>query len=149
MIDATDVKIVNHMLEKGSARSVEIAKALGVSGVTVHNRLKKLRRSGALNGTLPSINPKAFGYDIAAMVNVVVAGPEQEAISSKFARHKNVCALYDTSGHYDIIIVGKFRNSDDLNKFVDALRDTPGVKRTNTNMIFKAPRESVLPGALG
>ena len=149
MVDETDVKIINHILETGNARCVDIAKSLGVSGVTVHNRLSRLKKTGALKGMVPELNLKEFGYDITALIHVTVAGPEQENIFAKYATHKNICAIYDVSGQYDTLMIGKFRDTDELSHFVNSLKELPGVKRTNTSIVFRALRESVLPAALG
>lgn len=135
-IDKTDLKILNLMLEKPEVKYKDIAKALGLTIGTVHNRIKAMKASKVIQQIAPDIDTKKLGYDITALVNVLVKGGHLELIEKKYSKHKNVSAVYDVTGNYDMLIVGKFKHTADLNKFVKSLMAEDYVERTNTSLVL-------------
>ena len=49
---------------------LEIARQVGISGAAIHQRLRKLEKSGLIAGSKFVINPKVLGYTTMAFVGV-------------------------------------------------------------------------------
>ena len=79
-IDFTDRKILSALLSKGRSTFAELAAQVGLTAPTVHDRVKKLERSGVIEGYTANINPASLGYDITAMVRITT----DAGISSHF-----------------------------------------------------------------
>jgi len=148
-VDKTDLKILNLMLEKPEVKYKDLAKSLGLTIGTVHNRIKAMKANKVIQQIVPDIDTKKLGYDITALINVLVKGGHLEVIEKKYSKHRNVSAVYDVTGNYDMLIVGKFRNTDDLNKFVKGLMAEEYVERTNTSLVLNIVKGVSAPFPLG
>jgi len=147
-MDATDKKILNILLEGKSPKYKEIAKQLGITIGTVHNRIKAMESGGIILRTVPVVNTNKLGYDVVALINISIKGGHLEKLEQKFARHKNVCSVYDVTGDFDSLIIGKFKDTSELNAFVKKILAEEYVVRTNTSLILNAVKESVSPGMI-
>ncbi len=71
-IDEIDQKILNCLISNARMPFLEIARECGISGVTVHQRVKKLEVSGVITGSRLIINPKVLGYTVSAYVEMQI-----------------------------------------------------------------------------
>lgn len=144
-MDKTDIKILNTILEDGAQGYKRIAKKLGVTIGTVHNRLKRMEKEGIIEKLCAKIDSKKLGYDITVLINVTITGGHLEEIEGKYSRHKSVCAVYDVTGGFDMVIVAKFKNTSELNSFVKKLMAEKHVERTNTSLVLNIIKEETAP----
>ncbi|MDO8627671.1 MAG: Lrp/AsnC family transcriptional regulator, partial [Candidatus Diapherotrites archaeon] len=144
-MDKFDVKILNLLLEENNLKYKEIAKKLGTTIATVHNRIKKMEDEKVLLGFAPVIDSKKTGYDINALINVEIKGGHLEKLEKKYSKHKNICAVYDVTGNFDCVLVAKFKTTAEMNLFVKQLMSEEFVNRTNTSLILNTVKESSNP----
>jgi DNA-binding Lrp family transcriptional regulator len=52
-----------------------------------------------------------------------------------------VCAVYDITGSTDTVIIAKFKERNDLSKFVKGLASIPNVKNTITHVVLNTTKE--------
>jgi hypothetical protein len=57
------------------------------------------------------------------------------------ARMRPVCALCESTGVEDSIVISKFRRKDDLSSFTKAVLALPRVRRTNTHVVLNTCKE--------
>lgn len=69
-IDGIDKTILRALMKDARTPVLEIARAVGISGAAIHQRLRKLESSGLIAGSKFIINPKALGYTTMAFVGV-------------------------------------------------------------------------------
>ncbi|MBT8236062.1 MAG: AsnC family transcriptional regulator, partial [Bacteroidia bacterium] len=69
-IDGIDKKILRMLMEDARRPILEIARKIGISGAAIHQRLRKLERSGLIQGSKFIINPKIMGYTTMAYVGI-------------------------------------------------------------------------------
>ena len=69
-IDGIDKKILRKLMADARTPILEIARFVGISGAAIHQRLKKLERSGLISGSQCIINPKILGYTTLAFIGV-------------------------------------------------------------------------------
>jgi Lrp/AsnC family transcriptional regulator for asnA, asnC and gidA len=69
-IDGIDKTILRALMKDARTSVLEIARAIGISGAAIHQRLRKLESSGLIAGSKFIINPKALGYTTMAFVGV-------------------------------------------------------------------------------
>ena len=65
-IDGIDKKILRYLMADARTPILEIARNIGISGAAIHQRLRKLEKSGLLAGSKFIINPKSLGYTTSA-----------------------------------------------------------------------------------
>ncbi|MBC7097328.1 MAG: Lrp/AsnC ligand binding domain-containing protein, partial [Methanobacteriales archaeon] len=59
------------------------------------------------------------------------------------AYHKNVLAIYDVTGEFDAILIGKFRDTSELDKFIKGLLRENDVQRTYTQTVLNIVKEDM------
>ena len=70
LFDEIDERILQMLAQDGNIPFQEVARACGVSGTTIHTRVKRLTSLGVLQGSRYIINPAKIGYGTCAFVGL-------------------------------------------------------------------------------
>jgi DNA-binding Lrp family transcriptional regulator len=136
-----DGKLVNALLGDGRASLRSLAEQLDVSVTTVSNHLQDLEDEGVIRGYTPEIDYDALGYDVTAIIQLKVEGNALPEITDRLQSHRQMTSVYEVTGDYDIIAVGKFRDTDGMNDQIKTLLTDPDIKESNTSVVLAAPTE--------
>ncbi|MBM4240870.1 MAG: Lrp/AsnC family transcriptional regulator [Euryarchaeota archaeon] len=140
-IDETDKKILNLLTQDGRMSYRKISKKLDVSVGTVHNRVEKLLKSGVIKKFVPVIDHGKLGYKLTTVIGVRVKGGLLRNWEDKTAYHKNVLGIYDVTGEFDAILIAKFEDTNELDKFIKRLLKEPDTQRTYTQTVLNIVKE--------
>ncbi|MBD3388560.1 MAG: AsnC family transcriptional regulator [Candidatus Altiarchaeales archaeon] len=140
-IDDVDLKIIRELRGDGRRSFREIAEKLKVAEGTVYNRVNKLKDMGVIKSFIADIDYSKLGYDLTAVIGVIVKGGHLPEIEKKIAAEKNVTAVYDVTGQYDAIVVAKFPDRTELNKLVKKLTAMEHVDRSYTMVVLNVVKE--------
>ena len=140
-LDETDTKILKHLLVDARQSSRQLAHKLGVSTVTMISRLRKLEQGKVIKGYSARLDHEILGYDITAIIEVRTTNGKMLEIEGKVAGNENFCAVYDITGHADIVLIGKFKSRDSLSDFVKKLTTMPNVENTITHIALNTIKE--------
>ncbi len=140
-IDDLDLKIIRELQKDARQSYRDIAERLKIAEGTVYNRVNKLLELGVIKRFIPDIDFSKLGYDLVAILGLMVEGGHLPEIEKKISKEGNVSAVYDVTGEYDAIIVAKFKDRGALNKFVKKLLSVPNVKRTYTMVVLNVMKE--------
>lgn len=143
-IDDVDIKILRELQEDARKSLKEISEKVGVAEGTVYNRINKMRRIGLIKKFIPVIDYSLLGYDLIAIIGITAEGGYLTEIEKEIANEKNVTAVYDVTGDYDIIVVAKFKDRDSLNAFVKRVAGMKRVLKTYTMLVLNVVKESHL-----
>ena len=58
-----------------------------------------------------------------------------------FSEHSQITSIYEVTDDYDVIAVGKFSDTDEMNDQIKALLNDSGVKESNTNVVLNTVSE--------
>ncbi|MEM1998913.1 MAG: Lrp/AsnC ligand binding domain-containing protein, partial [Archaeoglobaceae archaeon] len=83
-----------------------------------------------------------LGYDITAIIGISAEGGQIVEIEKEIAKEKNVTAVYDVTGDFDILVVAKFESRKKLDEFVKRLLNMKSVKKTYTMLVLNVVKES-------
>ncbi|MFB6081710.1 MAG: HTH-type transcriptional regulator Lrp [Halanaeroarchaeum sp.] len=136
-----DAALINALLGDGRASLRSLAEELDVSVTTVSNHLKDLEGEGVIQGYTPIIDYDEIGYDVTAIVQLKVEGNALPHITDRLQGHKQMINVYEVTGEFDIIAVGKFRDTDDMNALIKELLADEDIKESNTSVVLDAPVE--------
>jgi DNA-binding Lrp family transcriptional regulator len=136
-----DARLINSLLRNGRSSLRSLAEELDVSVTTVSNHLADLEEDGVIDGYVPVVDYEQLGYDVTAVVQLKVEGTALPDITDRLASHKQMISVYEVTGGYDIVAIGKFRDTDGMNDQIKALLTDPEVKETNTSVVLDAPVE--------
>ena len=145
-VDEIDRKIINLFQEDGRMSYRKIAKELDISIGTVHNRIDKLTKNGVIKKFTPVIDHKKLGYALTTVIGVRVKGGVLKNWEDRTAYHKNVLCVYDVTGEFDAILIARFKDTQELDKFVKGLLKEPDVQRTYTQTVLNIVKEDLNSG---
>ncbi|MEO2151866.1 MAG: Lrp/AsnC family transcriptional regulator [Thermococcus sp.] len=141
MVDELDLKIIS-LLQKNARLSFrEIARELDVAVGTVYNRIKKLEEEGVIKGYAPVLDYEKLGFGLTALIGIKAQGRKIAEIERKIAEKTRAMMVYDITGEFDIFVIAKFRNREDMNRFVKWLLSLDGVEKTNTSVAMQVVKE--------
>ncbi|MFB6308121.1 MAG: HTH-type transcriptional regulator Lrp [Haloarculaceae archaeon] len=136
-----DRKLVNELLGDGRASLRSLAEDLDVSVTTVSNHLSDLEEEGIIQGYTPKIDYDAVGYDVTAVVQLKVEGSSLPEVTESLQEHKQMISVYEVTGDYDIIAIGKFTDTDGMNDQIKELLTDPEINESNTSVVLNAASE--------
>ncbi|MFC7248705.1 HTH-type transcriptional regulator Lrp [Halomicroarcula sp. GCM10025324] len=137
-----DRKLVNALLGDGRASLRSLGEDLNVSVTTVSNHLSALEDEGVINGYTPKLDYDALGYDVTAIIQLKVEGSALPTVTENLKEHEQMISVYEVTGDYDIIAVGKFTDTDGMNAQIKKLLTDPEIKESNTSVVLNAAAEN-------
>ncbi|WP_049986675.1 HTH-type transcriptional regulator Lrp [Halobellus rufus] len=137
-----DAKLINALLGDGRASLRSLAEELDVSVTTVSNHLRDLEDAGVIEGYTPRVNYDALGYDVTAIIQLKVEGSALPEITDRLKDHKQMVTVYEVTGDYDVIAVGKFEDTDGMNAQIKELLTDADIRESNTSVVLNAVVEN-------
>lgn len=142
VLEDIDLKILRALSGNARGSLKEISEAVGIPISTAFSRIKRLEQFGIIKGYTVSLNQDKLGYKITAIIHFSVDGPYLEEIEKQLASKENVIFLYDITGDFDILAVARFRNIEELDKFIKDTLKNPHIRKTTTSMALRVVKES-------
>ena len=133
-IDGIDKKILRALMQDARTPILEIARGVGISGAAIHQRLRKLEKSGLLAGSKFIVNPKILGYTTMAFVGVYLdkAVSNPEAVK-QLKRIPEVIECHYTTENWSIFIKILSKDNEHLMHVLNTqIQSITGVSRTET-----------------
>ena len=129
--DDKDEVIMKNLMTDARRSARQIAASMGLSTVTVLNRIRRLEEAGFIKGYHASIDHEKIGYGLTALIEI------EDVISG----YDNVCAAYDMTGASDMMVVARFKSGQELSEFVKGLGAIPHVENTITHVVLNTAKE--------
>ncbi|MFM1878620.1 MAG: hypothetical protein RLZZ241_1486 [Bacteroidota bacterium] len=133
-LDGLDKQILRMLMEDARKPILEIARHVGISGAAIHQRLRKLEKSGVLAGSKFLINPKVLGYSTMAYIGIYL----DKAMSNPYAvkeleKIPEVLECHYTTGNWSILIKVLCKDNEHLMHLLNKkIQQIEGVSRTET-----------------
>ncbi|WP_114578388.1 HTH-type transcriptional regulator Lrp [Saliphagus sp. LR7] len=137
-----DAELVNALLGDGRASLRSLAEDLDVSVTTVSNHLSDLEEEGVIQGFTPRINYDALGFDVTAVIQLKVEGSALSDITDRLREFEQMTNVYEVTGDYDVIAIGRFRDTDEMNDQIKALLADSDINESNTSVVLNAVTEN-------
>ena len=131
-----DEKLINALLGDGRASLRSLAEDLDVSVTTVSNHLRDLKDDSVIEGFTPQINYDALGYDVTAIIQLKVEGSALPDITDRLRQQKQMTTVYEVTGDYDVIAMGKVRDTDGMNDQIKELLTDADIRESNTSVVL-------------
>jgi DNA-binding Lrp family transcriptional regulator len=140
-LDETDERILKNLLVDARQSARQLSLKLGMSTVTVLSRIKKLEKEKIIQGYTAIINHEKIGYSLTAIIEIIAKNDKVMDIEDEISKFENVCGVYDITGSTDTIIIAKFKERNELSKFVKSLAVIPNVENTITHVVLNTTKE--------
>jgi DNA-binding Lrp family transcriptional regulator len=140
-IDEVDQKILVELIKNARISYRELAKKLGLSVATVAYRVAKLQKSGLIKGFTAVLNYEEMGYEITAIIKLVIKEGRLLEVQREIASEKNVIAVYDVTGEVDSIVICRFKDRQEMSAFIKRILKMPYVERSSTHVVLEVVKE--------
>jgi len=133
-IDGIDKKILRFLMEDARRPILEIARNIGISGAAIHQRLRKLEKSGLISGSKFIVNPKVLGYTTMAYIGIFLDKAMSNPIAVKqLEKIPEVLECHYTTGNWSILIKVLCKDNEHLMYLLNKkIQQIEGVSRTET-----------------
>jgi len=136
-----DKKVLSLLLSNARLSYRQIARKTKTSVATVIQHIRNLESKGVIKYYTAVLDHEKIGYEISAIIEIVVSKGKLTKVEEEIAKHKNVCAVYDVTGLTDAIVIAKFKSRKELSEFVKSLLAMEYIERTNTHLILNTVKE--------
>lgn len=145
-LDKLDRQILKLISDDARVPFLEVARACGVSGAAIHQRIQKLTSMGILKGSQFIIDPEKIGYETCAYIGLNLKNPESfDTVVEELKKIPEVVECHYTTGNYDMFIkIFAVNNHHLLNIIHDKLQPL-GLSRSETIVSFNAVIDRQLP----
>lgn len=131
-----DGRLINALLGDGRASLRSLAEQLDVSVTTVSNHLRDLEDEGVIEGYTPKVNYEELGYDVTAILQLKVEGASLPDITDRLSDQEQMTSVYEVTGDYDIIAIGKFEDTDGMNEQIKEILTDQEIRESNTSVVL-------------
>jgi DNA-binding Lrp family transcriptional regulator len=132
-----DGELVNALLHNGRASLRSLADELDVS-VT----LADLEQVGVVEGFTPTVDYNKLGYDVTAILQLKVRGEALPTVTDSLSAEQQIVSVYEVTGDYDVIAVGKFKDTDDMNDHIKTVLSNADINESNTSVVLNIVTEN-------
>ncbi|MFH5801607.1 HTH-type transcriptional regulator Lrp [Haladaptatus sp. CMAA 1911] len=136
-----DKELINVLLNDGRASLRGIAEELDVSVTTVSNHLENLQDAGVIVGYSPRLDYDSLGYDVTAVIQLKVEGTALPDVTARLQEQPQMISVYEVTGDHDIIAVGKYTDTNDMNQQIKTLLSDEDINESNTSVVLNAASE--------
>ncbi|MHA2298106.1 MAG: Lrp/AsnC family transcriptional regulator [Candidatus Hodarchaeales archaeon] len=134
-------KLIIAELQQNSRLSYrQLSERLNHSTTTISSKIKGLEESGVIKKYTLQVDHEKLGYGLTAIITVTVSAKLTE-IEEMISQMPGVVAVYDVTGSVDIIVLAKFKETNELSEMVKSLLDHENIERTNTMVALNIVKE--------
>lgn len=139
-MDDLDRKLIGILRTDARVPTAELARRVGVSRATAHERVKRLWADGVLKGTYTVLDPAALGRPLRAIVLVSWRSDEegdQREVARAIAQTPDVDRVHVVTGRWDFLVEVLAKDMDEVGRIIlERIRRLPGVGSTETLLTF-------------
>ena len=148
-VDDTDRALVTALVDDGRASIQTLASEAGIPVEAAQRRVQSLEDAGIIEGYTATVAYDALGYDVRAVVRLRTGGAT-EPLGETLAPLDWARSVYEVTGEDDFILVGTFRDTDDMHGKVAELLTEPTVRSVTVDVVLDTVRacEPIRPGDL-
>lgn len=133
-IDGIDKILLHELMQDARVSINRLAKQVGISGAAVHQRLKKLEKSGLIQGSQVMINPKKLGYTTLAFVGIYLdKAMNNPSAVAQLKKIDEVLECHYTTGDWSVLVKILCKDNEHLmNLLNNQIQKIAGISRTET-----------------
>ena len=147
-LDKLDKQILKLIADDARIPFLEVARACGVSGAAIHQRIQKLTSLGILKGSQFIIEPEKMGYQTCAYIGLNLKNPESfDKVVAELKKIPEVVECHYTTGNFDMFIKLYALNNHHLLTIIHDRLQPLGLASSQTLISFHAAINRQLPVA--
>lgn len=148
-LDRIDFDILLALQNDARLSNKQLAAEVGLAPSSCLERVRRLRREGALGGAHAEVSDEALGIGVQAMIDVELAQHSRDLVESFLAyalEVEEVLAVYHVTGAADFLLHIAVRDTHHLRDvLLDRFTTRPEVARIQTHILFAHHRKNCRP----
>jgi Lrp/AsnC family transcriptional regulator, leucine-responsive regulatory protein len=144
-LDHIDRRILRLLREDGRVSHAAMAKAVGLSGPAVHERVRKLEQRGVIAAYTAVLDPIALDRPYVAFIMVTLSEGNEfaadEPIVARICEEPDVLEFHRIAGEDCYLIKVRTATNRDLEQLLRRIRKIRGVARTRTTIVLSTELE--------
>lgn len=143
-LDDLDRKILDILQQDARRSRAEIGRDVGLSAAAVHERIKKLERSGVVKQYAALLDPEKAHCDLLAFVQVFIEHPRHEAILLReVVAMSEVQECHRITGAATVLLKVRAPDRRGLQRLIlDRLNAMEGIRGTETVLVLSTAKET-------
>jgi len=140
--DGTDLEILRILQRNARTPFLEVAREVGLSGATIHERVRNMREGGIIEAFTTDINLKKLGYEVTALVDITLehSSLDLKKLKEGLLSVPEITEAHNLTGDTDLLLKIRTKSIDDLRQLLtDKIQYLEGVKRMSTGIILDSP----------
>jgi DNA-binding Lrp family transcriptional regulator len=135
-LDDLDERLVSALQADGRASASDLARAADAATSTVTRRLRRLEAAGVVAGSRPTVDYDELGYDVTAVFRLDVDGQGLADVVEALRETGRMVGVYEVTGSDDVVAIGKFASTDEMNAQIKDLVTHPHVRSATTDIVL-------------
>lgn len=137
-LDDIDFKLIELLTENGRMSYVDLAKELGLSHVSVRERVNSLKEGGVIEKFSVVINSEKIGKAVSAFFEVDCEPTALVSVAEQLAQNPRVASCYQMTGPSTLHMHVLVENFDKLEQFVnEELYSLQGITRVESHILLR------------
>ena len=136
-MDQTDRLLVEALRANARATWAELGRAVGLSGPSVQERVRRLEDRGVITGYQASVAPAAVGLGVSALIGIIQGDEvESDDVAAQLDQVAEVEDCWFVAGDENFVVKVRAADVAELEVVVGKLRRVRGVARTRTTVVL-------------
>jgi DNA-binding Lrp family transcriptional regulator len=149
-MDAVDRQIVALLREDARRSYQDIGRRVSLSAPAVKRRVDRLEGAGVIRGYSANVDPAAFGWGAHAFVELFCEGRMSGTeVRDAVTVYPEVEGAYTIAGAPSAILHVRAADTQHLEEALERIRETPGVLRTQTQVVLSTLFERPISNGKG
>ncbi|MGH3011647.1 MAG: Lrp/AsnC family transcriptional regulator [Gaiellaceae bacterium] len=136
ILDETNRRIIEELQTEARLSMAELGRRVSLSAPAVAERVQRLERAGVITGYQATVDPKAIGFPLAAVVRVRPASRQLHKIPEVAREIPEVVECYRITGEDCFFVKLHLRAMEDLESILDRF---VLYGQTTTSIVHSAP----------
>ena len=137
-----DEQLISLLRANGRASYAELARQVGLSAPSVHERVGKLEAAGVITGYRAVVDPAAVGLGVTALVGVIESDQvDDTGLEEALAELPSVEDCWRVAGSEGYVLKVRVTDIPALEAAINALNRIEGVARTRTTVVLSTKWE--------
>ena len=140
-MDEVDRRLLRLLQGDGRMANAELARRAHLSPAATHERVRKLRAEGVIEGTAVRLNPAKVGRGLLVFMQITLESTSEElfaAFSRAAAGAPEILECHMVAGGFDYLIKVRVRDMDAFRAFLGrTLSSLPGIRQTHTYTVME------------
>jgi Lrp/AsnC family transcriptional regulator, leucine-responsive regulatory protein len=137
-LDRIDRRIIGILQKDGRISWRELADRVHLAPSSVADRVRRMEQSGVIRQYAATIDPRALGRDVRAVIDVALPpGTDPAEFEATLAERDEVALAMYVTGPADYTIIVDCAGAEGLDAFIRWLKADAGVARTESKFVLR------------